>query len=200
MKDFSELLESPMVTCDVAAWPPLTAGLLIERMRDTFRHLPDARQGGNNQRYTLEDAALSAFAVFFTQSPLFLDYQVRMQEERGRNNATALFGVHQIPSDQQIRNLLDPVPRERLAPLLMDTVDGPYRLGALATHRALAGGMLLALDGTQYFASHAISCPRCSTRTLANGKTQYHHLAVTPVLVAPDQDAVFPLPPAFVTP
>lgn len=94
-----------------------------------------------------------------------------MQQERGRNNATALFGVHQIPSDQQIRNLLDPVPTEHLAPLLMDTVDGRYRLGALATHRALA-----------------------------NGATQYHPMVVTPVLVAPDQDAVFPLPPAFVTP
>ena len=76
-----------------------------------------------------------------------------MQQERGRNNnATALFGVHQIPSDQQIRNLLDTVPPEHLAPLLMDTVDGLYRLGALATHRALAGGFLLAFDGTQYFA------------------------------------------------
>ena len=32
-----------MGICDVAEWPPLTAGLLIERMRDTFRHLPDAR-------------------------------------------------------------------------------------------------------------------------------------------------------------
>lgn len=138
--------------------------------------------------------------MFFTQSPSFLDYQVRMQKERGRNNAASLFGVHQIPSDQQVRNLLDPVPPEQLAPLFMDTVDGLYRLGALETHRALVGGFLLALDGTQYFASHAISCPSCSTRTLANGKTQYHHAAVTPVLVAPGQDAVFPLPPAFVAP
>ena len=116
--------------------------------------------------------------MFFTQSPSFLDYQVRMQKARGRNNAASLFGVHQIPSDQQVRNLLDPVPPEHLAPLLMDTVDGLYRLGALQTHRALVGGFLLALDGTQYFASHAISCPSCSTRTLANGKTQYHHVAV----------------------
>jgi len=67
------------------------------------------RKGGPNQRYALQDAALSAFAVFFTQSPSFLDYQVRMQKDKGRNNASALFGVHQIPSDPQIRNLLDPV-------------------------------------------------------------------------------------------
>ena len=74
-----------------------------------LRALPDVRKGGPNQRYALQDAALSAFAVFFTQSPSFLDYQVRMQKDKGRNNASALFGVHQIPSDPQIRNLLDPV-------------------------------------------------------------------------------------------
>jgi len=162
-----------------------------------LRHLPDVREGSNNQRYTLEDTALSALEVFLTQSPSFLDYQVRMQKERGRNNATALFGVHRIPSDQQIRNLLDPVAPRALAPLLMDIVIGLYRLGALTTHRALTGGFLRAFDGTQYFASYAISCPQCSTRTLAKGAAQYYQLAATPVLVAPNRDAVFPLPPVF---
>jgi hypothetical protein len=56
-------------------------------------------------------AVLSAFSVFFTQSPSFLDYRVRMQKQRGRNNAQSLFGVHQIPSDNQIRNLRTRSPR-----------------------------------------------------------------------------------------
>jgi hypothetical protein len=102
-----------------------------------------------------------------------------MQQERGRNNATALFGVHQIPSDQQIRNLLDPVPAEHLAPLLMDTVDGLYRLGALATHRALAGGFLLAFDGTPSCAAHASSCPRVFRADPDQWQaTQYHPMVV----------------------
>ncbi|MBP6807846.1 MAG: ISNCY family transposase [Chromatiaceae bacterium] len=189
-----------MVTSAVAELPRLTTGVLIKQIRDTFDHLLDVRKGGNNQRYTVADAALSAFAVFFTQSPSFLDYPVRMQKERGRNNATSLFGVHKIPCDQQSRNLLDPVPPEELAPLLMNIVDGLYRLGALETHRTLAGGFTVALDGTEYFASNASSCPNCSTRTLANGQTRHVHIAVTPALVAPGQATVFPLPPAFVTP
>jgi hypothetical protein len=191
-----------MLSCGEAevSVPVSTVGVLIGRVRECFGRLPDVRKGGNNQRYTLEDAALSAFAVFFTQSPSFLDYQVRMQKERGRNHATSLFGVHRIPSDQQTRNLLDPVPPEHLAPLLIDTVEALYRRGELQTHRALAGGFLVALDGTQYFASEAIGCPGCSTRTLANGKIQHFHGVVTPVLVAPGQEAVFPLPPAFVAP
>lgn len=176
-----------MGSCTTTELPLFTAGVMIERIRDTFRHLPDARKGGNNQRYTMEDAALGAFAVFFTQSPSFLDYQVRMQKERGRNNATALFGVQQIPSDQQIRNLLE-------------TVEGLYHLDALENHRIPLGGFAVALDGVEYFSSQAISGPNCCTCTHANGQTRHFHVAVTPVLVAPGQASVFPLPPAFVGP
>lgn len=53
--------------------PPFTATSLIERIRITFRGFPDSRRGGNHQKYVIEDAALSAFSVFFTQSPSFLD-------------------------------------------------------------------------------------------------------------------------------
>lgn len=189
-----------MPSFDAAKLPPLTVDALVEGIRDNFRGLPDARQGGNNQRYTMEDAALSAFSVFFTQSPSFLDYQVRMQQERGRNNATSLFGVHRIPCTQQICNLLDPVAPEHLAPQMFGIVETLYRHGALETYRAFAGGLLVALDGTQYFASAAISCPNCSTRTRADGTVQSFHTAVTPVLLAPGQATVLPLPPAFVVP
>jgi hypothetical protein len=189
-----------MATSAAAELPLLTTGVLIAQIRETFEQLPDVRKGGNNQRYAVADAALSAFAVFFTQSPSFLDYQVRMQKTRGRNNATSLFGVHEIPCDQQIRNLLDPVPPAELAPLLLDIVDGLARRDALETHRTLAGGFTVALDGTEYFASNAISCPNCAIRTLANGQTRHFHVAVTPALVAPGQATVFPLPPAFVGP
>lgn len=90
--------------------PPSTTPTLIARIHTTFRELPDERRGGNRQRYIVDDAALSAFSVFFTQSPSFLDDQRRMQRRRGRNNAQSRFGVPPIPSDNQIRNLLDPVP------------------------------------------------------------------------------------------
>jgi hypothetical protein len=86
-----------------------------------------------------------------------------MQKARGRNNAESLFGVHPIPSDQQIRNLLDPVAPHHLAPLFIDTVEALDRLGERDSHRDLGGGLLIALDGTEYFASEAIACPHCRT-------------------------------------
>jgi hypothetical protein len=48
--------------------------------------LPDARSGnGVYQKYAMSDAALSAFSVFFMQSPSFLDDQKTMEKERGKN-------------------------------------------------------------------------------------------------------------------
>ena len=94
-----------------------------------------ARGKSNNQRYDIEDAAPSAFAIFFTQSPSFLDYQLRMQQQQGKNNVQSLSGVHQIPSDNQIRNLLDPITPQTLFPFMASIGDGLYRNGYLEPFR-----------------------------------------------------------------
>ena len=61
------------------------------------------------------------------QCSSFLEYQRRMQQEQGRNNVQSMFGAHEIPSDNQIRNLLDAVPAQALEPLyevLLDVLMG----------------------------------------------------------------------------
>jgi hypothetical protein len=170
----------------------------INPIRAAFAALPDYRKPGNNRKYALEDAALSAFSVFFTQSPSFLDYQQRMQKLHNRNNAQSIFGVHQIPSTSQIANLLDPIAPETLYPLLAGIGDKWYAQGCLKPYLSLGGTLLVALDGTDSFRSEKISCPCCTRQTLKNGKTLYRHTVVTPVIVAPGQSRVVPLPPEFV--
>jgi hypothetical protein len=179
---------------------PLSAATLIERIRDVFSTLPDTCGQSNNLTYLIQDTALSAFSVFFSQSPSFLDSQVRMQKQLGRNNASSLFGVHAIPSDNQIRNLLDPVPPERLFPLMATISDELYNQGYLEAFRSINNTFLIALDGTDFFSSEKISCPSCSQSKLKNGKTLNRHIAVTPTLVAPGQKNVIALAPQFVLP
>lgn len=120
---------------------PLSAAILIQRIGAVFSGLPDTRGKSNNQRYVMQDAALSAFSIFITQSPSFLDSQVRMQKQQGKNNAASLFGVHEIPSDNQIRNVLDPVPPETLFPLMATISDELYRDGYLDDFRSINGTM-----------------------------------------------------------
>jgi hypothetical protein len=178
---------------------PFTQPALIARLRRTFEDLPDARRSGGNTRHAMADAALSAFSVFFLQSPSFLAWQKSMQDSQGRNNVQSLFGVHSIPSDNQSRNLLDSISPDHFYPLFRYAYQGLESTDHLNAFRALKGGLLLALDGAEYFSSTQIHCGCCSTQLLKDGQTRYFHAAITPVIVAPDQRSVIPLAPEFVT-
>ena len=123
-----------------------------------------------------------------------------MQKQLGRNKAASLFGVHEIPCDNQIRILLDPVPPETLYPVMAESGDELVHHGYLDGFRSINDTLLIALDGTDFFASENISCPGCSKMRLKNGKTLHRPIALTPVLVAPGQTNVVPLPPEFVQP
>ena len=167
--------------------------------RQVLSSLPDKRTG-KNTRYGMEDAALSAFSVFFTQTPSFLAYQRMMEGSKGKSNAQSLFGVHKIPSDNHIRDLLDPVKPEQMFPIFEEILQVLEQQGELKSFRSFADTLLLAMDGTDYFSSSQIHCPHCSTRTLKSGETHYFHSVFTPVIVAPGQAQVIPLVPEFVVP
>ena len=83
----------------------LTFDDVVKQLRTTFETFADPRTG-KNANYTMTDAGLSAFSVFFMQSPSFLDFQRTMQETQGKNNVQTLFGAFQIPTDNHIRTLL----------------------------------------------------------------------------------------------
>ncbi|MEB3121907.1 MAG: hypothetical protein VKL41_11875 [Snowella sp.] len=63
----------------------------IKLFQERLEKLPDKRKGKNKQ-YEMRDAGLSAFGVFFTQSPSFLAYQRTMEQKKGISNAQTLFG------------------------------------------------------------------------------------------------------------
>ncbi len=54
------------------------------------------------------------YSVFFTQSPSFLEHQRLMKSSKGKDNGSSLFSLKEIPCDNQIRNLLDPVPASKI--------------------------------------------------------------------------------------
>ncbi len=162
--------------------------------------LPDYRPKGPNTRYRIPDAALGAFGIFFTPAPSFLEYQRRLQQTKGQNNARTLLGVAQIPCDNQIRALLDPLAPSALDPVFVEVFERLESHHLLAPFRVLDDQLLVALDGTNYFSSQAIHCPHCLTRQLPNGRTLYYHAAITPVIVCPGQSQVVALPPEYIMP
>ena len=177
---------------------PLSFGTLRTILSDTFQRLPDPRSGQNVQ-YTMEAVALAAFSVFFMQSPSFLAYQRDMQRRKGCNNAQSLFGVTQIPSDPQIRNLLDPVAPEHLQAPFWTILERLMEDKVVAETFDVNGGWLCSLDGTQYFSSTSLHCSQC-TRTRQDDITHYAHTALIPVLGSPDSSEVLVLEPEFIVP
>jgi hypothetical protein len=171
----------------------------LRAVRAATATFPDIRKG-KNKHYTVQDAALGAFAVFFTQSPSFLAYQRDMAKRQGQSNAHTLFGLSEIPCDNQIRTLLDPVPPALLGPVFDHGLTTLVQTPQLTVFRSWQKRLLVVLDGTQYFTSQQISCPQCSRQTHRNGTTTYSHRMLTPVIVAPHQNKVIPLPPEFIVP
>lgn len=182
---------------------PLTFKQVLGILNTTFNGLPDHRTG-QNSRYTMRDAALSAFGVFFTQSPSFLAYQRAMQRGQGHNNAGSVFGVKEIPSDAQIRNLLDPVAASEWRAPFWDILGRLEHGGVLAEQGYGVTGLgearwLCALDGTQYYHSTQIHCANC-TVSMHEEVAHYAHTVLIPALVRPGRAEVLVLEPEFIVP
>lgn len=173
-------------------------GVLRSMLTDAFEHLPDPRTGANKQ-YALRDAALGAFSVFFMQCPSFLAYQRHMQQARGHNNAHSLFGVTRIPTDPQIRNVLDRIDPAHLRAPFWAILERLMADEQVASAFDSDGGWLCSLDGTQYFSSTTIHCPQC-TVTRHNDQLAYAHTVLIPVLAKPGTKEVLVLEPEFITP
>ncbi len=172
---------------------------LVEQLKEQLEQLPDHRTG-KNIKYRIADAALSAFSVFFTQTPSFLAHQRAMSQSKGRSNAGSLFQLEKIPCDNQIRSLLDPLSPDHLYPLFDQILGTLEETGQLDAFRVLDGQLLVSLDGTSYFSSKTIHCPNCQHRTTSKGETTYYHTAITPVIVTPKLSEVITLAPEYIVP
>src|SRR5215216_2990701 len=90
---------------------------IITLLSDAFSRFDDARHKSRLD-YSLHDTLMSAFAMFFFQHPSLLQFQQAMAKKRGLSNLQTIFGVHQVPSETQMRKVLDRASPEQLRELL----------------------------------------------------------------------------------
>ena len=174
---------------------------LISALRAICAGLLDKRRG-KNFHYSMADIGTAAFSVFFMQSPSFLAHQRQLADGagHGRSNCQTLFGMTGIPSDNHIRDMLDPVDPANFYPLFPRAVKELEEGGGLETFRRLGDHVLIALDGTEYHCSNKVHCPCCSTRKRTGGGTEYFHSLLSATLVAPGHKKAVPLQPEFIVP
>jgi len=86
-----------------------------------------------------------------------IDYQHSLEQTHGTHNVRTLFGVHEIPSDNQIRTLLDATPPERLGSV-PDYRQAQEKLYDLP-HILLFSILAVMSGATSYRKIHQFICP-----------------------------------------
>lgn len=170
---------------------------LINGLEAQGEKLPDSRNTGHNFRYRLSDVLKCAFGVFFFQHSSMLEFQRKMQEKRQRNNMQSIFGVKEIPSDTQIKTLLDRIEPDQFGEVFNESLKTAEEKKLLEEYRVLDGGVLLALDGVWYHSSEKIHCKHCLHKTAIqrDGEevTTYYHTMLAGTLVKPGETTVLPV-------
>jgi len=172
---------------------------LLGLLRSTASFFPDRRKGKNKQ-YSLETFVMTAFSAFFIQCPSFNSHKALMGQFKKNRNASSLFNLDQVPSHNQMRNVLDGVSPDCLVPVYDGIFHSLDRSGILRGLHGFENDILIALDGAQYFSSKNISCKNCSTKMHSNGTVTYHHSVLMPAIVVPWDNMAIPLAPEFITP
>ena len=173
--------------------------ILLESLKTVARKFPDKRTGKNSV-YSMEDITLSAFSLFFLQSPSFLKHQALMQKKKGTNNAFSLFDIDKIPSDNHIRDTLDYVSEKNLDPIFRKAFDILDSNNIIEDYRFLDNQLLIAVDGTQVFSSKKINCKKCFKTNHKEEDATFSHKVITPVIVKPGKPQVISLEPEFISP
>jgi len=165
----------------------LNADYLIAIVKDRFGDVPDGRRQTSVQ-YSMADTLTAGFAMFSLKEPSLLSFEERADEEA----IDRLFGIDQVPSDSQMREILDGIDVEPLGEAFADLFHELQRGGVLKKWEFDQGHYLLSIDGTGHFCSSAICCKHCLERKVGTS-IQYHHQAVAAVLTHPETKEVIPL-------
>lgn len=169
--------------------PEINFDSLFQTLSDEFELLPDHRRA--NSSYKLADVLRSAFAMFSLKSPSLLSF--RQQTKQERHNLQNIYHITDIPSDTQMRAILDPISPLPLRALFAKLFDTLRQSGVIKQYLFWRKYLIVSIDGVEHFCSTKIHCDHCCTRTLRNGTTSYHHSGLAAVLVHPNHEEFFPL-------
>jgi hypothetical protein len=171
---------------------------LLGALHEEFGKYTDNRKG-KNRHYRMGDLVMSAYSVFFMQSPSYLWHQRHMRSLHHRSNLETLFGMREIPSESLVRQVLDGVKPEEVQGAYWHIHRELERLDLLKGFRGKLGILQIAFDGTWAVRSKAVHCESCHHKQQADGMLYYHSLLL-PVVHAPGEPQVLALPPEVLSP
>jgi hypothetical protein len=173
----------------------LNADALIRSLRSSFEEVGETRKG--KPEIAMEDALMSAFAMFSLKDPSLLAFERRRRVQEA--NLKSIYKMKVIPCDTQMRTILDPIPPDELRPSHNNIIGALQRGKALEKMEYLDEGYLMPMDGTGYFSSEKLFSDSCMTKVSSTGKTIYYLQALGAALVHPERAEVIPMIPEIIS-
>jgi len=156
-------------------------------------------QTGKKPFYSSSDVLMSGLAIFSQKYPSLLAFEKDLEPSKPLfHNLQKLMGIEKIPSDTQMRERIDRIENKELRKPFQIIHNELEKSGVYKSFQ-FKGKCLLAIDGTGYFSSNAVSCPHCMVKKSKTNGTVYQHLALGIVMVHPDHKQVLPLAPEFIS-
>jgi hypothetical protein len=169
----------------------LSADNLLKRIRAGFDRIKDHR--ASNAVISLSDVLMSAFAMFSLKDSSLLEFDDRREKD---DNLKRIYKIEMVPSDSQMRTVLDDVSPEAIRPLFKEALVQLQSSKVLSEMVYMGQYYLLTLDGTGYFSSTQVHCAAClEKKNRQTGQITYWHQLMGGAIVHPDFKEVFPLMP-----
>lgn len=173
----------------------LSADALIRSLRDSFEQVSETRKG--KPEIPIEDALMSAFAMFSLKKSSLLAFDRERIAQSA--NLKSIYRIKIIPSDTQMRTILDPLPPDELRPSHNSLLNALQRGKGLDKMEYLEEGYIMPMDGTGYFSSEKLFSDLCMQKTGSSGGTTHYLQMLGAAIVHPDHKEVIPLIPEVIS-
>ena len=169
----------------------LSASGLLKLVYAGLAKIKDVR--ADNQKISLADAAMSAFAVFSLKDPSLLAFDERRATD---GNLKRVYRIKTVPCDTQMRTILDEVEPDEIRRCYKKVFQELQRGQVLQKLVFLDDYYLLSMDGTGYFSSYCVHCASClENKSSKTGDIRYAHQLLGGAIVHPDFREVIPFAP-----
>ncbi len=170
---------------------------LLSCLQDAINEIVDCRTQ-EKIKYTLADYYTCGFAMFFLQDQSVLEFQRRLQKKINRNNLSTVFNIKNLPSDTQLRDVIDNHSYKPIQKVFKQYFHKLQRGKYLSKFQFLDSSYLITIDGTEYFSSESIHCKKCLYSKTKESGLRYHHQILQATLVHPKMRQVIPFAPEFI--
>lgn len=183
----------------------LTQHSLFKSLENAAAIIPDHRRL-DHTIHRMRDAIFVSFSCFFLQARSLKGHINFLRKAKADKNRKVLFEIRTIPTDNQVRNIIDPIPTDFFERAQDDIIFKMQRSGILKDFKktvSLKGqsiemGHLIDIDGVEYFRSDSICCDNCCQVNHRNGSINYFHRALLGGLIHPTEGVFLPITQEFI--